>query len=430
MDFILFILFLLFRRVSSSTRVLPSKRAIFTLVGVKNLLPSLVSSKTDGNYGKSFWNSRDLYTTISINDHDSVHFYVPVRPTEHGASFVEVKEYQPKLFRLLRCSSGFTETEYLNSLAQLRLIPSDNVDSRSKQFFWKSSNDKLIVKTIKSYEKRNFCALLPSLKNHLLRIKPVCCFPVLSSYYFDTAETLINPDSQSNSIFGLPSSCLPSCLPSCLSNVAGFYRISVYHRHGYLLSKQYVLVSRNIFSSLSPFPWSSLLSSCLMLSPHVSLDPFVDSSLSFIGKSFLCSCSTFSTCVQLVVSFGFLVNHCLLRQVGLMSNDFKQCFCLFFGSDTQSLPHSVLYDLKGSLVGRRKSSSSAVFKDQDFLNNQEWFHLSNVSKKILMDVLNRDTSFLSKHNIMDYSVLVRVDEPFFRYTASFFPLVSRYLSGR
>jgi hypothetical protein len=420
MNFIFLLLLLLVAAVSSRSQTGLSKRTIFTLVGVKNLLPGLVSLKTDGNYGKSCWNSQDLYTAVSIN---GLHFND--FPVDCDVSYVEIKEYQPKLFQFLRYTTGMIEAEYHNSLERLQLIPSDTVDSRSKQFFWKTVDDRLILKTLKGYEKRNFCALLPSLKDHLCGRTSVSCLPTFFSSD-DTTETLIDVKSQSDSVFGL-SSCLR---PSCLGNMVGIYRISVYHRHGYLLSKEYILVSRNIFRCLFGFSWNSLLSSVPVLLPPFLFDKFAISCQNFREKIFSISCPTYRTIMQSIFTLGFLVNQHFNCHFRFMSKDLKRSSRLFFGSDFPLLRRSVLYDLKGSLVGRRKSSSSVVFKDQDFLDNQESFHLSDLSKKVLSDALNRDSSILNRHGIMDYSVLVRIDKPFFPCSTPFISLVCRCLSGR
>eukprot|EP01031_Cornospumella_fuschlensis_P033783 gene33783-40878_t len=73
-----------------------------------------------------------------------------------------------------------------------------------------------------------------------------------------------------------------------------------------------------------------------------------------------------------------------------------------------------LYDLKGSTVGRRKSAASFVFKDLDLLDRIQQqstgISIGPENKRTLLDVLKRDVEYLSKHNLMDYSLLVRVDE--------------------
>jgi len=64
------------------------------------------------------------------------------------------------------------------------------------------------------------------------------------------------------------------------------------------------------------------------------------------------------------------------------------------------------YDLKGSTIGRRASINSNVKKDLDLMESGYLLSLGYKSKEILIQSLIRDTEFLSKHNFMDYSLLV------------------------
>jgi len=64
------------------------------------------------------------------------------------------------------------------------------------------------------------------------------------------------------------------------------------------------------------------------------------------------------------------------------------------------------YDLKGSTIGRRASMNSNVKKDLDLIESGYLLSLGYKSKEILIQSLLRDTEFLSKHNFMDYSLLV------------------------
>lgn len=64
-----------------------------------------------------------------------------------------------------------------------------------------------------------------------------------------------------------------------------------------------------------------------------------------------------------------------------------------------------IYDLKGSLF-LRKSRNKCVLKDQDWRDNREYLHIEhfdNIKKK-----LEKDTKFLRKNEIMDYSLLVGI----------------------
>ena len=66
------------------------------------------------------------------------------------------------------------------------------------------------------------------------------------------------------------------------------------------------------------------------------------------------------------------------------------------------------YDLKGSTVGRWKSLTSKVLKDNDLRSSREVFHLGAKNKNLLLDTLLRDSAFMLRHNLMDYSLLVQV----------------------
>jgi hypothetical protein len=73
-----------------------------------------------------------------------------------------------------------------------------------------------------------------------------------------------------------------------------------------------------------------------------------------------------------------------------------------------------VYDLKGSWVGRSTATDSSgrkrdvagkTQKDNDL---QELLHLSQEDKRQLTDQINSDSSFLMRHDIMDYSLLLGV----------------------
>lgn len=72
---------------------------------------------------------------------------------------------------------------------------------------------------------------------------------------------------------------------------------------------------------------------------------------------------------------------------------------------------SIKYDLKGSTIGRRKSGSSLVLKDLDLIDQNEPFAIGPVAKEVLLSALYRDSLLLSSYNLMDYSLLVEVEEP-------------------
>lgn len=69
---------------------------------------------------------------------------------------------------------------------------------------------------------------------------------------------------------------------------------------------------------------------------------------------------------------------------------------------------SMKYDLKGSTVGRLKSSRSSVLKDVDLLRSGRKLGLGSM-KPLVLRTLERDARFLSKCGFMDYSLLVNVE---------------------
>ena len=61
---------------------------------------------------------------------------------------LELKEYRPSIFAMLRERAGFTKTDYLLSLAHENLNTISS-DSKSGQNFWVSSNGRVVLKTVK-----------------------------------------------------------------------------------------------------------------------------------------------------------------------------------------------------------------------------------------------------------------------------------------
>lgn len=76
--------------------------------------------------------------------------------------------------------------------------------------------------------------------------------------------------------------------------------------------------------------------------------------------------------------------------------------------DTPEEIHTI-FDLKGSLVGRRATEkereSGGVLKDQDLLDDHRKFHLGAKREEFLKQ-LAKDSEFLASLNVMDYSLLV------------------------
>jgi len=67
-----------------------------------------------------------------------------------------------------------------------------------------------------------------------------------------------------------------------------------------------------------------------------------------------------------------------------------------------------IYDLKGSMHGRKASRKDFVKKDQDFLNDGEFLKIGKDKAKLLKEQVRSDTDFLRKLHIMDYSLLVGI----------------------
>ncbi|XP_022600616.1 phosphatidylinositol 5-phosphate 4-kinase type-2 gamma-like [Seriola dumerili] len=73
------------------------------------------------------------------------------------------------------------------------------------------------------------------------------------------------------------------------------------------------------------------------------------------------------------------------------------------------------YDLKGSLVSREASFKEKVkelptYKDVDFRNNMQKVYVSDEEKEKIMDKLIRDTEFLVRMRMMDYSLLLGIHD--------------------
>lgn len=68
------------------------------------------------------------------------------------------------------------------------------------------------------------------------------------------------------------------------------------------------------------------------------------------------------------------------------------------------------YDLKGSTVGRRMKLGSDVMKDLDLMDSDVRLNLGPHVRSIILNAIASDADFLRKHNFMDYSLLVTVEE--------------------
>jgi 1-phosphatidylinositol-4-phosphate 5-kinase len=70
---------------------------------------------------------------------------------------------------------------------------------------------------------------------------------------------------------------------------------------------------------------------------------------------------------------------------------------------------NTIYDLKGSLVGRsatpEERASAGVLKDNDLILDQNKLKLGS-KRELFLSQIEKDSTFLSQLNIMDYSLLV------------------------
>ncbi|XP_064648644.1 phosphatidylinositol 5-phosphate 4-kinase type-2 alpha-like isoform X2 [Lineus longissimus] len=84
------------------------------------------------------------------------------------------------------------------------------------------------------------------------------------------------------------------------------------------------------------------------------------------------------------------------------------------------------YDLKGSVTrnpvnhsgstvdrqasDKEKAKELPTFKDNDFVKDGETIHIGDQAKEALIETLSADVEFLSKHNLMDYSLLIGIHD--------------------
>jgi hypothetical protein len=81
---------------------------------------------------------------------------------------------------------------------------------------------------------------------------------------------------------------------------------------------------------------------------------------------------------------------------------------------------SRVYDLKGSTFNRfvkwhSSQKATTTLKDVNFLHNQHDYQevcLSNLRVRKLNHIIKRDSEFLASHNIMDYSLLLGIENRF------------------
>jgi hypothetical protein len=68
-----------------------------------------------------------------------------------------------------------------------------------------------------------------------------------------------------------------------------------------------------------------------------------------------------------------------------------------------------IFDLKGSLVHRRAAADASIRLDCDWLDSHEAsLYFSPAARNQMMDQMEKDTEFLARFNLMDYSLLVGI----------------------
>jgi len=81
---------------------------------------------------------------------------------------------------------------------------------------------------------------------------------------------------------------------------------------------------------------------------------------------------------------------------------------VIFMANLFTMPIDEKYDLKGSWVARTAEENSSVKKDNDF---QKTITVGPDAADRILAQINVDTQLLAKHNIMDYSLLLGIQDP-------------------
>ncbi|KAL7674365.1 hypothetical protein ACOME3_000646 [Neoechinorhynchus agilis] len=111
-------------------------------------------------------------------------------------------------------------------------------------------------------------------------------------------------------------------------------------------------------------------------------------------------------------------NTLLPKFLGLfrLSVDDKSSYLLVLKSIFSSrLPIHEIYDIKGSTVDRFANSRERLreppeYKDNDFVNAGRCLYIGETAKQNLLETLKRDTEFLARLNIMDYSLVIGIHD--------------------
>lgn len=299
-------------------------KSFFAEEAVRRLGFALLNMNTTSHFGERKATRKDRYTRL-INQEKNKY------GRREYQSF-QIKEYRPEVFRTIRENAGIKEEHYLEALLPENMqFLSNQMDSKSKQFFWKSFDEELVVKTMKAYECRTMKKISHIYKQHLLHED--------SSFSARTGDCY-------------------DLRTSCLGNVLGCYRVTFYNRFGLVISRYYIMINKNIFSSHQP-DLQRITFSQYHSRQYESLT---------LSRLFATSQAAINT--------------------------------------TQT----IRYDLKGSLIGRKKSFSSLVFKDLDLISQNKRLFLSKQGNRLLLETLQYDTFFLQNLNLMDYSLLVQVEK--------------------
>lgn len=264
-----------------------------------------------------------------------------------------VKVYRPVLFQKIRNSIGMSEDNYLQCLdfEKIGMTCLTNSDSKSGQTFWISKNEKIVLKTIKKYECKNM-------------------FQILDDY----------------------SSHLEECSGrSCISTVLGLYRVTL--QNG---CKRYFMASRNVYPvNENDYKVESALEHS---TETVHSNTPVDGSGRERGRE------GGSVGVVLDADINSGVVDTLSTNAHTISNTLEH------RTESEEICARLKFDLKGSTVGRLCSPSSSVLKDLNLLSSGHVFKIG-MERKNVLQTLEKDVLFLRKHRLMDYSLLVAIEEP-------------------
>lgn len=109
------------------------------------------------------------------------------------------------------------------------------------------------------------------------------------------------------------------------------------------------------------------------------------------------------------------------RILGMFSIRFQNHRDYFMLMENVSADRSLKFDLKGSQVNREvgrwpffeftQMPVQTVYKDMDFVKNIGSIRLRRIHRVRLLGSLRTDTQILEKFNIMDYSLLVSIQDP-------------------